>query len=379
MIFPDIVLVRYGEIALKDKWTRQNWEKILAGNISFNIRSEGIKAKISRKEGRIFIHTSDPQAGKIASRVFGVVSISPAQSVNPDLSEISKSAVSIASNIKPSSFAIRPRRSGGTLASEEIGRIVGEAVRNATCSSVDLDNPDLEIFVEARRDKAYIFTEIIKGMGGLPVGSQGKMLTLISGGIDSPVAAWMMMKRGCPISLLHFNAQPYADSQMQSKRSAEILVKWMSGRKINFIQVPISKGIEKIATHYPRATCILCRRLMYRIATEIIRSEGALGIVTGYSLGQVASQTTENIVAEQSGINAPIYHPLIGMDKTEIVELARKIGTYEVTEKTKSCIAVPHKPMTKANVDKILEIDEELGLKDMSKALALEAIHTKIG
>jgi len=187
------------------------------------------------------------------------------------------------------------------------------------------------------------------------------------------------MKRGCPISLLHFNAQPYADSQRLSMRSAEILVKWMSGRKINFIQVPISKGIEKIATHYPRATCILCRRLMYRIATEIMRSEGALGIVTGYSLGQVASQTTENIVAEQSGINAPIYHPLIGMDKTEIVELARKIGTYEVTEKTKSCIAVPYKPMPKANVDKILEIDEELGLKGMSKALALEAIHTKIG
>jgi tRNA uracil 4-sulfurtransferase len=378
MISQNVVLVRYGEITLKDKWTRQNWERILAGNISYSIRNEGIEAKITKGEGRIFIHTPDPRAGEIASQVFGVISSSPAQSIDPDLSEMSRSAVSIASGRNFSSFAIRARRSGGTISSEEIGRFVGEAVRNATGMTVDLNHPDLEIFVEARTDRAYVFTEILKGVGGLPLGSQGKMLSLISGGIDSPVAAWLMMKRGCTTSLLHFDAQPYADSLRQSLLSAKILAEWTAGRKINFIQVPISKGIEKIAAHHPRATCILCRRLMYRIATEIVKSEGALGLVTGYSLGQVASQTPDNIMAEQSGIDVPIYHPLISMDKTEIVELARKIGTYKVTEETKSCTAVPQKPMTKAKVDKILEIDEELGLKYLAKALALEAIYTKI-
>jgi thiamine biosynthesis protein ThiI len=378
MISQDVVLVRYGEITLKDKWTRQNWERILAGNISNCIRNKGIEAEITREEGRIFIHTPDPRAGEIASQVFGVVSSSPAQSVGPDLSEISRAAVSIASGLDFSSFAIRPRRSGGFISSEEIGRHVGEAVRKATGKAVDLDNPDLEIFVEARKDRAYVFTKIWKGVGGLPLGSQGKMISLISGGIDSPVAAWLMMKRGCITSLLHFDARPYADSLKPSLRSSEILAKWTSGRKINFIQVPISRGIEKIAAHHPRATCVLCRRLMYRIAAEIIRKEGALGLVTGYSLGQVASQTPENIMAEQSDIDIPIYHPLISMDKTEIVELARKIGTYMVTEDTKSCTAVPQKPMTKAKVNKILEIDEELGLKYLAKALTSEAIYMKI-
>lgn len=368
----DVVLVRYGEITLKDRWTRQNWEHILAANIAFDLHKAGLEYRITRGGGRIFLHTSDPHAAQIASRIFGVVSASPAQTVRLDVSDISRAAVEIAIGRRPSSFAIRPRRGGGTISSEEIGRVVGASVKNATGASVDLKNPELEIFIEAREDRAYIFIDILKGVGGLPLGSQGKMLALISGGIDSPVAAWMMMKRGCPVSLLHFDARPYADSIAQSMRCAEVLSHWTSGRKINFIVVPISMGIEKIASHYPRATCVLCRRLMYRISVEIMRAEGAVGIVTGYSMGQVASQTADNILAEQAGMDAPIFHPLIAMDKTEIMDLARKIGTYEVSEETKSCTAVPRKPMTKAKLEEILRLEDELGLKEMAKRLVLE-------
>jgi thiamine biosynthesis protein ThiI len=232
--------------------------------------------------------------------------------------------------------------------------------------------------VEARRDAVYLFTEILKGPGGLPLGSGGRMVALISGGIDSSVAAWMMMRRGCPVTLLHFDSRPYADALEPSKRSAEILGKWTSGRKIRFIQVPIARGIEKIACHYPRATCVLCRHLMYRIAAEVAGAEKALGIVTGYSLGQVASQTSENILAEQAGIELPIYHPLIAMDKTEIIEMARKIGTYPVTESTGSCSAVPKKPMTKARLAEITALEEELGLREMARALAAESVLIKI-
>jgi tRNA uracil 4-sulfurtransferase len=375
----DTILVRYGEITLKDRWTRNNWERILAGNIAFDLQKAGIEYRIVRDEGRIFVQTTDLRANDVISRVFGVVSSSETEAVSPDLEAISHAATKVALSARPSSFAIRPRRSGVSFSSEEIGRVVGDAVRRSTGAVVNLDEPELEIFVEARKDRAYIFTKVVKGLGGLPLGSQGRVLALISGGIDSPVAAWMMMKRGCPVSLLHFDSRPYADAITQSVKSAEILAKWTSGRKINFIQVPIARGIEKIAAHYPRATCVLCRRLMYRIAAEVMKSEGALGIVTGYSMGQVASQTTENILAEQAAIGLPIFHPLIAMDKSEITDLARKIGTYQVTAETKSCTAVPKKPVTKARMDEIVAIEGELGLKEMAIALVREMKVTKIG
>jgi thiamine biosynthesis protein ThiI len=338
-----------------------------------------VEHKVIRGEGRIFVHTPDVRASEIAARVFGVVSTSPARTVSSDLEEMSRLAVEIALQSKPATFAIRPRRTGVSISSEQIGRVVGEAVRQATGASVDLDEPELEIFVEARRDRTYVFTEVVKGLGGLPLGSQGKMLVLISGGIDSPVAAWMMMKRGCPVTLLHFDSRPYADAINQSIRCAEVLSEWTSGRKIDFITIPIQKGIEKIQAHYPRATCILCRRLMYRIAAEVMENEEALGIVTGYSMGQVASQTAENILAEQAAIGVPVFHPLIAMDKSEIIDLARKIGTYEVTLETKSCTAVPNKPMTRAKKDEILLAEEDLGLKYIASALVREMKVTRIG
>ena len=131
--------------------------------------------------------------------------------------------------------------------------------------------------------------------------------------------------------------------------------------------------------HHPRATCILCRRLMYRIAAQVMERERALGLVTGYSLGQVASQTAENILAEQAAIGVPVYHPLIAMDKLEIINLARKIGTYDVTAETKSCTAVPSKPMTRARREEILQAEEELDLVGIARSLAAEATEIRIG
>lgn len=369
-IVPDTVIVRFGEITLKDRWTRSAWERILQANISRSLRDAGVDHKISRDGGRIFIHTSDPSASQIAASVFGVVSASPARSIDPDPGEICRASVDLALSRAPTSFAIRPRRSGGPISSESIAVSAGRAVQEATGSRVDLSSPELEIFIEARRDRALVYEKVVKGVGGLPLGSQSRMLGLISGGIDSPVAAWMMMRRGCPVSLLHFDARPYADSRVQAIGSAQVLRRWTSGRMINFVTVKNARGIDAIASRQPRATCILCRRLMYHIASEVMRREGALGIVTGYSLGQVASQTPENIMAEQARIDAPIYHPLIAMDKTEITDLARRIGTYEVTEETKSCTAVPKKPMTKAKLEDILALDEEIGLQDLASELA---------
>lgn len=369
MVAPDSILVRYGEIALKDPWTRRNWERLLTSNIAFVLQEAGVEHEITKERGRIFVRTTNPLASKLISGVFGVVSVSPVCTVKPLMEDVATTASELAANYNPSSFAIRPRRSGGQITSNEIGIEVGKAVQDRTGSMVDLDNPDLEIFVEARKNKVLIFTEVIAGEGGLPLGSQSRMLGLISGGIDSPVACWMMMRRGSPVSLLYFDVRPYVDARSQAMDSARILRKWTSGRKINFIQVPIGKGLEQITQTYPRATCLLCRRLMYRIAGHVMRMEDAFGIVTGYSLGQVASQTPANIMAEQSGINLPIYHPLIAMDKSDITDLARKIGTYRATEGAGSCTAVPPKPMTQAKIDYIQDAENDLGLENMALEL----------
>jgi thiamine biosynthesis protein ThiI len=373
----DSVLVRYGEIALKDPWTRKSWERILASNIVFNLKEAGIDHSLSMERGRIFVETSDPRAPSIIADVFGVVSASPVWTCEPDLDVIAEVASEVALDRSPKSFAIRARRGGGVISSTEIGVFVGGAVQERTGAAVDLSDPQLEIFVEARAGKVLVFTDVVRGVGGLPIGTQSKMLALISGGIDSPVAAWMMMRRGCPVSLLYFDARPYVDALPQAERSAEVLRRWTSGRKVNFIRVPIGEGLAKIAAAEPRATCLLCRRLMYRIAGMVMAEEEAFGVVTGYSLGQVASQTPANIMAEQSGIDLPIYHPLIAMDKSEITDLARKIGTYRATADAASCTAAPRKPMTRARAGEIRAMDEELGLSQIAGQLFAERAKTR--
>jgi thiamine biosynthesis protein ThiI len=373
----DSVLVRYGEIALKDPWTRKSWERILASNIVFNLKEAGIDHSLSMERGRIFVETSDPRAPSIIADVFGVVSASPVWTCEPDLDVIAEVASEVALDRSPKSFAIRARRGGGVISSTEIGVFVGGAVQERTGAVVDLSDPQLEIFVEARAGKVLVFTDVVRGVGGLPIGTQSKMLALISGGIDSPVAAWMMMRRGCPVSLLYFDARPYVDALPQAERSAEVLRRWTSGRKVNFIRVPIGEGLAKIAAAEPRATCLLCRRLMYRIAGMVMAEEEAFGVVTGYSLGQVASQTPANIMAEQSGIDLPIYHPLIAMDKSEITDLARKIGTYRATADAASCTAAPRKPMTRARAGEIRAMDEELGLSQIAGQLFAERAKTR--
>jgi thiamine biosynthesis protein ThiI len=374
----DSVLVRYGEIALKDAWTRKSWERILASNIVYNLKEAGIDHEVSMERGRIFVLASDPRAPQIAADVFGVVSVSPVWTCEPAIEAVAKVASQIAAERSPKSFAIRSRRGGGEISSTEIAVEVGSAVQERTGATVDLSDPELEIFVEAREKKVLVFTEVVKGVGGLPLGTQSRMLVLISGGIDSPVAAWMMMRRGSPVSLLYFDARPYVDALPQALKSAEALRRWTSGRKINFVRVPIGVGLAKISGAEPRATCLLCRRLMYRIARMVMEEEEAFGVVTGYSLGQVASQTPANIMAEQSGIDLTVYHPLIAMDKSEIMDLARKIGTYRATADAGSCSAAPKKPMTRAKAEDIKAMEMELGLEEIARELFAKRERTRI-
>lgn len=367
----DIVLVRYDELALKSKKVRLRYEHILVNNIRSMLDADGCTySKVSREWGRIFIHTSDTRAVKSAVKVFGVVSASPAYICEPTIESVAKLCAQVGKVQEGQSFAIRARRTGShDFTSHDIAVACGDAVLKANKNTrVNLSKPDVEIFVEVRQNTAYVFTEYIKGVGGLPLGSQGKMIALISGGIDSPVAAWLMMKRGCEIIPLYLNNHPFSDDTTRERamHCIEVLQQW-SPHKFTIYEAPHGENLLAFLNNCDnRLNCVLCRRMMYRIASEVLKLEKAYGIITGASLGQVASQTSQNMLAEMSGMKYPIYHPLIGFDKLEITQLAKKIGTYETsTRPATCCMTVPEHPSTSAKIEEVIKEEEKVDIPAM--------------
>ncbi len=370
-----MILVRYDELALKSKNVRARYEQILVKNIKAMLNADGCSySGISKEMGRIFIHTSDASALKSAAKVFGAVSASPAYTCKPTLESTAQLCAEVAAGIirEGQSFAIRARRAGThDFTSRDIAIACGDAVFEKSDKNikVNLDNPDAEIFVEVRQEKAYVFTESVKGVGGLPMGTQGKMVALISGGIDSPVAAWLMMKRGCEIIPLYLNNEPFSDETTRERAMAciEVLQKWSPHKKFTIYEAPHGNNLLAFLENCSnRLNCVLCRRMMYRIAGEVLKLEGAHGIITGSSLGQVASQTSQNMLAEIYGMEYPIYHPLIGLDKLEITELARKIGTFESSTKPATCcMAVPEYPSTAAKPQEVIEAEKQIDVPSL--------------
>lgn len=373
----DSVLVRYGEIGIKSEQIRRKYEELLIKNIKAMLEANRVQYEaILQERGRIYVKSSDPNAARTVSRVFGVVSSSPVVTTGPTMQDAAKVAAEIGREVikEGESYAINGRRAfDHPFTSQDIGRICGDAVFYAVEERhprIDLKHPNHEIFVEIREDHSYIFTEIVKGVGGMPVGSQGKMIAMVSGGIDSPVAAWLMMKRGCELIPVYFNTGEFSD-QAYADRAMETLKKlkeWAPGHEFKVYEVPhgevlrqfMEKGNEKY-------TCVYCKHMMYEVSIMIAKKEGAHGIITGSSLGQVASQTSANLMIEHYGIDFPIYHPLIGLDKNEIVEIARKIGTYDISIKPASCCgATPRYPSIHGRLEEIMNIDKQFNVKELA-------------
>ena len=358
-----ILIVRYGELSLKSKGVRDRYEQILKNNIQQMLDYCGVSyLRVQRDFGRIFVHTEDANAAAAISRVFGVVSVSPAYTCASVPEEITSlcaavSAVSIGSD---DTFAVRARRSGNhPFTSNDIAKECGDAiwnqlVKNGQTPAVDLKNPDKEIFVEVRQQQSYIYFDTLKGPGGFPTGTQSKMVVLLSGGIDSPVAAWLMMKRGVEIIPVFFDNEEYGNPVSAEKaiENANALLKWMPGRKHKIYRIRHGEYMKKMMSSvHPKNVCLLCKRSMFKTAGAVMKKEGASGIITGSSLGQVASQTAENMLSETYGLSLPLYHPLIALDKQEIVDIAQKIGTFDISIRSsgeKECLAVPDKPEVKA-------------------------------
>lgn len=374
----DVVIVRYGELALKSPGVRNWYEKILMKNIGAMLDSRDVPYSLMRREwGRIFIETTDPRAAEAAADVFGVVSTSPALITEPELASAAETCAFLGKGLilEGESFAIRARRSGNhTFSSADIGRACGDAVWNMLKNKgkhprVDLSSPDREIFVEMRQNLAYVYLETVKGVGGLPLGTQGNMVVLMSGGLDSPVAAWLMMKRGVMITPIYCNTSPYAEDAAKERAFDCIrqLQTWAPGHQFTTYEIPHGPNLRSFIDICDRKnTCLLCKRMMYREAYEIMKKEGASGIITGSSLGQVASQTAANMHAEIYQLAIPIYHPLIAFDKTEIMDIARRIGTYDISIRPAgSCTAVPERPEVKANYNLIVLEEKRLDIEKM--------------
>ncbi len=355
----NVVLVRYGEISVKSPKVRRKMEDSLVKSIEDKLLASGIeKFELKRKRGRIFIYSTDDlkKISSIVSRIFGITSTSPAIEVSNDLSEITDKVIELAKTKlrEGMSFAIRARRvKSYPLTSKDIERILGDRVLKAFNSKVkvDLEKPDVTIYVEVREKKAYIFTELIRGVGGLPYGVEGKLIALISGGIDSAVASWLVMKRGCKVVPIFFNLSPFM-SEEAINRAYNVLKwlrSWVPERKFYAYIVPLGEFHSKVKGINERYRCLLCKTMMYKVAERICELEKAKGIVTGESIGQVASQTLDNLYHLSRMVNVPIYRPVVGLDKNEIIDLARRINVFEIAGKAVvACTLAPKYPITHA-------------------------------
>ncbi len=376
----DLIVARYGEVGLKSTKVRSRFERKLVKNIK-----AAIDCDVDRNQGRIYIFPQNfDDAVENLNRVFGIVSYSPAISTYSNFEDIDKTLGEYVENLasenmidEETKFAIKCRRVGNhDFTSQEMAAFCGGVVRKKVLAPVDLTNPELTIFVEVRGDDTFIYHEKIQGPGGLPLGTQGKVVCLVSSGIDSPVAAYLMMKRGCEVIALYCDNDPFT-----SQLALENYNKLVDQLQNYAAGVPIKKRIVKYGDYLQKAkedapekmTCVLCKSGMYKIAEKLANKMGALAIVDGSSVGQVASQTLNNILATRYGVDMPILSPLIGLDKAEITKIAEEIGTFEISKiDDGGCSAVPRYPETKGDLDRFKDACEAM---DQDEAI-IEAFKT---
>ena len=391
----NVYIVRCGETALKGQ-NKPYFERMLVQKIKKMLKgTEGIA--VERTDGLIFVRTTPdiPREDilKRVGRVFGVDSISPAHEIDitgltadEALAETGKAAVEImngliaAKGIK--TFKIEARRADKAfpVESPQIARRVGASVlKGCKVLKVDVHDPDALLFVNVRRNYVYIYEQKILAFGGLPIGTNGKGLVLLSGGIDSPVASFMMAHRGMVLEAVHYHSYPYTSERAWEKVKdlAKILTLYTGRLRIHSINLlPIQ---EQIVRNCPEdETTILVRRFMMRIAERIAQANDCMMLITGENLGQVASQTAEALVVTDASVSLPVMRPLIGMDKTQIMDIAREIGTFETSiQPYEDCCTVflPKHPVTKPKLEKILASESRLDCEALiDAAVASEEI-----
>lgn len=363
-------IVHYHELALKGR-NRGYFEQRLVRNIQWSLKDIGVR-RVENLRSRIRVSLPDtvPDQSVIdrLTRVFGIANFSLAHGLpldldKPDLKTLSKAILESLRSESFSTFRISAKRSDKrlTLTSMEIARDIGAAVCEETGKKVSLKDPDITVYLELLSKEVYYAIRKIQGPGGMPVGVSGKVACLISGGIDSPVAAYRMMKRGCRVIFVHFSGRPLVSraSEEKVRELVQLLTSHQYTSKLYI--VPFGEIQQDIVASAPAPyRVVLYRRVMIRIAEELARREQCWGLVTGDSLGQVASQTPENLTVIEEAAELPILRPLIGMDKVEITDQARQIGSFATSiEPDQDCclLFTPPHPSTKTRLDDILKVE----------------------
>lgn len=383
-----LYIVRCGEVALKGM-NKPYFERILLERVKNAIKVFP-DAEAKWIEGLMFVRVpkevpEDEVVDKCV-KVFGVASVSIAVEAEKDIDAIGAKAAEFMQKIIDTegikTFKVKGKRADKSfpVQSPEIGRVVGAIVLK-TCKvlKVDVHNPDVTLTVDVRREGAYIFRDKVRGFGGLPLGTNGKGLILMSGGIDSPVAAFMMAKRGMTIEAVHYHSYPYTSPRAQQKveELVKVLAGYMGTIRMHVINLlPIQ---EQIVTNCPEdETTILVRRFMMRIAEQIAIKNNNMMLITGEDLGQVASQTAEALVVTDAVVKMPVMRPLIAMDKVDIMEKAQEIGTYDISiQPYEDCCTVflPKHPTTKPKLSKIENDEAKLDVDALvAAAVASEEI-----
>ena len=366
----EIILIKNGELALKGL-NRATFESVLVKNIKRRMYDLG-KFVIARSQSTITIEPKDDdfdmdEAVERLSKVFGIAGFQRAAAVPKEMDVILETAPSYLAETlrKTNTFKVEAKRSDKAfpLTSPEISREVGGKILEAFPHlKVDVHHPELTVVVEIREHAAYIRGDQIKGAGGMPVGTGGKAAILMSGGIDSPVAAWMMAKRGIVLNAIHFASPPY--TSMQAEMKVHDLLKKVAayGGDIALFTVPFTEIQERIREDCPEELfTLVMRRYMMRISCALAEREDCLALVTGESVGQVASQTMGALVCTDAVADRPVFRPLIGMDKEEIIERARKIDTFDISIRPfEDCCTVftPKHPRTRPKKE-LLEAAEQ--------------------
>ena len=378
------LLCYYHEIILKGK-NRSFFERCLCKNVEKALRGLPYRS-IRRLSGRVLVElvpdSPAEEIGRRLQKVFGLVYCCPSWLSVQDMEILQEDLWNLVRQEEFETFKIKARRANKkySLTSQQINEHLGDVIRIRSGRSVRLEGPDLTCYVDIVEHYAFLYFRRLKGVNGLPVSSSGKVVVLISGGIDSPVAAFKLMKRGCRVIFVHFHSLPHTTPESLDKvrQLVSILNEYQYRSKIYMI--PFAELQRQIVAFTPAATrVILYRRLMMRLAEEIARREGAQALATGESIGQVASQTLENLRVISEASRLPILRPLIGEDKEEIIAVARRIGTFPISilpHQDCCSLFLPRHPETRARLDGIQRIESQLDINQMVQA-ALKQVETE--
>lgn len=355
----DHILIRYGELSLKGK-NRNSFIKQLLSNVKLALKAFPT-LEFEKQHDRMYIYLHEEDAQKVSetlSKVFGISSFSLAIKTRPDMEDIIQACLESLPLTEEKTFKVAARRSDKLfpIISDQINRMVATAILKNSQWKVNVKTPDVKIVIEVHHDAAYIMTDRIAGAGGYPVGVGGKAMVLLSGGIDSPVASYLMMKRGVHIECIHFAAPPYTSQNAQDKvmKLAELISPYQGEILVHIVPfTDLQLAIYQNADESYAIT--LMRRMMMRIAAKLAEKRYCQAIATGESIGQVASQTLESMQAINAVTTMPLIRPVVCMDKVEIIDLSKKIGTYDTSILPyEDCCTIftPKNPVTKPRIEK---------------------------